>query len=281
MKISYILYPLIGLFLLIGCSKDKQTEGTGSGRDTSYVPPTAPTGTGLNTTHSDSIIKNYKLVWADEFEGKELDKKKWNYRYLGSVRDLGTVSANTISLDGNGHLAISVMKDQNGKYLIGQIGTQNLFETTYGYFECRAQMNKSLGPHVAFWLQAPTMGNTDDNPAVNGTEIDIFEYHRKTPSEVYHNIHWNGYGPEHRAVGVKEKIPNIDTGFHTFGVLWTEYSYIFYVDGNPVWKTISAVSQRSEYMILSAELTGWGGDPNQGSFPDSVVFDYVRVYKPK
>lgn len=74
MKISYVLYPFIGLFLLFSCSKDKQTEGTGSGgRDTSTNVP--PTGTGLNTSHSDSIIKNYKLVWSDEFEGKELDRK--------------------------------------------------------------------------------------------------------------------------------------------------------------------------------------------------------------
>ena len=43
----------------------------------------------------------------------------------------------------------------------------------------------------------------------------------------------------------------------------------------------TAVSQRSEYMILSTELTGWGGVFTSSTFPDNFTVDYVRVYKPK
>ncbi len=75
--------------------------------------------------------------------------------------------------------------------------------------------------------------------------------------------------------------PDIVNGFHVFGLEWTDDEYIFYVDGKETWRTTTAVSQRSEYLILSTELTGWGGDPDTAVFPDQVLFDYVRVYASK
>lgn len=222
----------------------------------------------------------YKLVWQDEFDGKDLDAKKWRVRGEGNTRKLGVVSAKTVSLDGQGHCVMRVLKEPDGKYLIGQIGTHGLFEPTYGYFECRAEMNRSIGPHVAFWLQSPTLGKTGD-PAVDGAEVDIFEYHRKAPDTVHHCIHWDGYGEKHKAHGHKLNIPGIDKGFHTFGLLWTPEEYVFYVNGKETWRADKAVSRRSLFIILSAELSGWGGDPATGTFPDQVTFDYVRVYQKK
>ena len=220
----------------------------------------------------------YQMVWNDEFDGTTVNLSKWNYRAEGTVRNYGTVSRQTISLDGKGHVSIKVTKDSSGKYYIGELGTQGIYEPTYGYFECRAKMNLQTGPHVAFWLQSPTMTKVGD-PATNGTEIDIFEYHRKTPQVLYHNLHWNGYGTDHKTTGQKTNIQGIDSGFHIFGLEWNQNEYIFYVDGKETWRTTTAVSNRSEYLILSTELTGWGGDPALGNFPDEVVFDYVRVFQ--
>lgn len=226
------------------------------------------------------VLANYDLTWNDEFNGTSLNLSKWNYRDDGVLRSLGTVAKSNTSLNGNGQLLIKVTKDANGKYFIGQIGTQGLFEQAYGYFQCRAKMNTSLGPHVAFWLQSPDLGKTLD-PAVDGAEIDIFEYHRKKPGSVFHNLHWNGYGVNHQSTGTEISIPSITSGYHTFGLEWTDKEYVFYVDGVETWRISSALSKRKEYIILSAELTGWGGDPSSGSFPDEVTYDYVRVYKKK
>lgn len=38
-------------------------------------------------TPSGIPLKEYKLVWSDEFNGTTLDMTKWNYRYLGPRRD--------------------------------------------------------------------------------------------------------------------------------------------------------------------------------------------------
>lgn len=227
-----------------------------------------------------TLPEGYKLVWRDEFGGATLDAKKWKVRGEGTTRRLGVVSGKTISLDGKGHCVIRVLKEPDGRYLIGQIGTHGIFEPTYGYFECRAKMNRSLGPHVAFWLQSPTLGKTGD-PAVDGAEVDIFEYHRKAPGTVHHCLHWDGYGENHKMHGHKVPMPEIDNGFHTFGLLWTPDEYVFFVNSKETWRANKAVSRRSLFIVLSAELSGWGGDPAQGKFPDEVIYDYVRVYQKK
>ncbi|MFM7182569.1 MAG: family 16 glycosylhydrolase [Verrucomicrobiales bacterium] len=226
------------------------------------------------------LREDYKLVWQDEFNGTTLDPKKWRVRGEGVNRKLGVVSGKTISLDGKGNCVISVLKGPDGKNLIGQIATQGLFDPTYGYFECRAKMNRSIGPHVAFWLQSPTLGKTGD-PAVDGSEVDIFEFHRRAPDTVHHCVHWDGYGEKHKMHGNQAIRPNIGEGFHTFGLLWTPKEYVFYVNGKETWRTDKAVSRRSLFIILSTELSGWGGDIAKGKLPDQVVFDYVRVYQQK
>ena len=227
-----------------------------------------------------------ELTWSDEFEGTEVDLKKWNYRAEGTERGKSgqfsaIVDRSTISLDGQGHCSIKVLKVDDTHYLVGQLGTDGIFKQCYGYFECRAKMNKQLGAHVAFWLQSSTMSKNPElnDPGTNGTEIDIFEYHRKTPGIVYFNLHWNGYGEYHKTVGSKYSYPEIMDGWHTFGLRWSNTGYIFYVDGKKCWETNQGLSRTAEYLILSTELTGWGGNPLESTFPDEVLFDYVRVYK--
>lgn len=262
MMCKYLILLLVGGWLsIVSCERDTKNEPP------TYVESNLP-----------AHLENYRMVWHDEFDGSAVDMSKWNYRDEGNVRHYAVVSRRTISLDGEGHLSIKVIKDKD-KYYVGQLGTQGIFETTYGYFECRAKMNKQIGAHVAFWLQSPDLGKTGD-PAKDGAEIDIFEYHRKTPQIVYHNIHWDGYGANHKQVGTQIHWNGVDSGFHVFGLEWDADKYVFYVDGKETWRTSSAVSKRSEYMILSTELTGWGGDPALGTFPDEVIFDYVRVFKP-
>lgn len=226
-------------------------------------------------------FNQYELVWQDEFDSCCLDMNKWNYRSEGNTRGYGIVNRKAIEQNGDGYIHIKVIKDEEyNKYYVGQIGTQGLYETKFGYFECRAKINKSVGPHVAFWLQSPTV-NKVGNTKLYGAEIDIFEYHCLNPKTVHHNIHWDGYGKDHKTTGKTIDYPSIITGFHTFGLEWTPYEYIFYVDGKKTWSTKEAISHKEQYIILSTELTGMGGDPSKGVYPDAITIDYVRVYKIK
>ena len=225
---------------------------------------------------------DYKLAWADEFDGKELDGTKWDYRQLGPRRKAVNVK-DTVALDGQGHLVLTTRLVGNEIHT-AMIGTAGKFETVYGYFECRVKMQKSHGHWSAFWLQSPTFGKTVGDLKASGTEIDIYECFRSRENWVSSNLHWDGYGKQHKHVGSGHlTIPNLTEGYHTFGLEWTPEGYTLYIDGKQRWQSAKAVSHAKEYIILSLEV-----GPKQerilrqeADFSDSAIFDYVRVYKKK
>lgn len=235
----------------------------------------------IDESHLPSHIQQqYKMVWNDEFNGSSLNSAKWKYRLDGTQRTVSWLNRNNVSVNGLGQLVISSTKGDDGRYYTGMVATEGLFEQKYGYFECRMQMHKGLAVHSAFWLQSSDLGKTL-NPAVDGVEIDIVEYLRTNPDDYFINLHWNGYGADHQTTGTTVNYPDIGEGYHIFGVEWTDKEYIFYVDGVEKWRTSTALSQRSEFIILSTEITGWAGPAETGTYPDKTYFDYVRVYTKK
>ena len=159
-----------------------------------------------------AAARDPNLVWQDEFNGRVLDPAKWSYRGLGP-RKGGVNVKEAVTLDGKGHLAITTSK-VGGKYHTGMIGTQGKFERAYGYFECRVTFQRQIGHWSAFWLQSPRLGKVLGDPGASGTEIDIFEYLRRRPDELQHNLHWDGYGKHHKAHGTRRKIPGLGAGWH-------------------------------------------------------------------
>jgi beta-glucanase (GH16 family) len=224
-------------------------------------------------------VKGYELVWSDEFNGTTLDMTKWNYRDLGPRRDAINVK-DTVSLDGKGHLVLSTKRSGN-EYHTAMIGTEKKFETTFGYFECRVMLQKQIGHWSAFWLQSPKMGKEIGNTFEAGTEIDIFEYSIKNSDTVHQSLHWDGYKKDRKSESKRPQISGLSEGWHTFGLLWTDKKYVFFVDGNETWRTSSAISGQNEFIILSLEVGEWAGDISTAVLPDNLYVDYVRVYKKK
>lgn len=227
--------------------------------------------------------RDYKLVWSDEFDGAVLDTTKWKHRYPGPRKD-GVNDKSAVTLDGDGHLLITCSRKDN-KILTGMICTDGLFAAKYGYFEARVQFQTQEGWWPGFWLMGNRVADPDrgravaDDTAHNGTEIDIFEYLRIRGDQLQHALHWNGYGPNHKSVGHHPSAVNLTSGFHTVGCEWTPERYVFYVDGLKSWETTSSISSVEEYIILSGEVSSWPGNIQHASLPDSVVFDYVRVWQ--
>ena len=224
----------------------------------------------------------YKMVWSDEFDGTVMDPKKWKHRYPGPRKD-GFNDPSAVTLDGKGHLSITCSR-KDDKVLVGMICTEGLYETLYGYIEARVQMQTQEGWWPGFWLMTRSVANPDkglgetDDTARNGTEVDIFEYLRCRGDQIQHALHWNGYGKFHKSIGNHPTAPDLTKGFHTVGCEWTPDRYSFYVDGRKTWETNKAVSQVPEYIILSGEVSSWPGEISRAQLPDSVIFDYVRVW---
>ena len=220
--------------------------------------------------------EDYELVWADEFDGTELDTSKWEYRQLGPRRD-AINAKDCVSLDGEGNLVLET-RNVDGEYHTAMIGTQGKFEATFGYFECRVRLQTQLGHWSAFWLQSPTVSQVGDTRA-NGVEMDIFEYLVNAPDLARFNLHWDGYGDDHKSSGSTSEIEGFGEGFHTVGLEWTPDGYVFYVDDEKAWETSDAPSHIAEYIILSLEVGPWAGDIADAMLPDDMLVDYVRVYQ--
>jgi len=220
--------------------------------------------------------KSWKLIWQDEFNGSKLDEGKWNR--LGDLkRRDGFWVKDDVYLSGKGTLLLRTKKDGD-RYTCGAVNTQGKFEHAFGYYVARCKMPKQPGHWPAFWMMCAGVG-TVGSEGRDGTEIDIMEMPWRD-GKVTFNLHWDGYGPEHRAAGTNTSIAALTEGFHDYAVLWTPEEYTFYVDGKEVWRTrAGGVSQVPEYLKLTEEIGKWGGDIAMTQLPDYFEVDYVRVYE--
>ena len=262
--------------------------------------------------HEPSMLPdgNWKLVWNDEFDGTELDHTKWDYRMSMMGMRWPAWTDKGVHLDGNGNVVFTLMLDENGNPVSSQLQTgynfmdepvqkttfgkehlqwrigklkDNKFTHAHGYYECRCRLQQKEGWRTAFWIQSPVIG-ASNNPADTGVEIDIMESFY--PGEVHgHNVFTGGYGldMDRRKVG---GFDGVDTNeFHTFGLLWDETGYTYFVDGKEDGKITDFITSRPEFILISTEVTGYRLEdhtPVKEAFDnvgDTFVVDYVRVFE--
>lgn len=241
-------------------------------------------------------VYGWSLLWSDEFEGTKLDTSKWIYWLTGARRD--AVNTPTAVSVGGGVATISTYTS-GGTHYTGMISTDTKLTTAYGYIEARINYDSSPGMWSAFWMQSPTMGNPIGNPQTAGTEIDICEHRvidgsgTNIDGRIVGNIHWDGYGVDHRSVGYDSGNLGLGSGYHVYGLEWTPTQQKFYIDGVLRWTVNDAgsspVSQRGEFLILSSEVddtsTNWAGSIPSGGYGSLLTtttkmqIDYVRFYK--
>jgi beta-glucanase (GH16 family) len=232
-------------------------------------------------------------VWRDEFSGSKLDPGKWKHVWLGPRRN-AISTADAVSVNG-GKLKITTYTD-GGVHYSGCISTKDTFSRKYGYFEASINFNGSPGMWSGFWMYPPNIQASPGNPRVAGTEMDIVEQSRVDQKNADRSgicnitVHW--WGDNGRMESEHHHTPNLGlgVGHHLYGLAWTPTECKFYVDDKLQFTFAKAVSQRSEYMILSSSVMGgtsWvGTTPREGygSLKDSktnMVVDYVRVYAMK
>lgn len=246
-------------------------------------------------------------VWADEFDGSELDLSKWKDHHepqntatirRGSWwhRDMASVSNGFLNIQ-TAYVEEGISNGSPGYYTYG-MDTNGLFEQRYGYFEVRCKLPKGDGHWAAFWLLTDSMRNVDGT-GIDGAEIDIFEspYYSQgliKRDSISSAIHFDGYGEDLKSQGVgsgQYRVCRPYDTFHTYGLEWNEKEYIFYVDGTETARSsFGGASQVPQHLILSVEVDGGNGEPystwagdlkNNKHLPSSFVVDYVRVYQYK
>ena len=231
-------------------------------------------------------LEGYELIVYDEFEGNNLDLSLWQHRAVGA-RESGYNSSSQVSVE-NGNLIIK------GEYIDGEFGKGwygagiSLQEKyVYGYFEVRCIPNESSCFWSAFWLQSDnTFSHEDSQGGVNGAEIDIFESHKTKffrRNSIFSTVYCNGYDDDvenydkHRVASVR--IPNMRSDYTTFGLMWTEEEYIFYVNGVETGRTSfgRGTSRYPEEVIVSLEVPKVV--PFNKKETTKFIVDYVKVYQ--
>lgn len=247
--------------------------------------------------------EGYRLIFHDEFDGKEIDRTKWIPEYLPSwPKDRSVCSPTYEMKDGIIKLVIdknSKNEFDKGMYISGfmsasrtglhhydpkkkalhQIKTEATQINQYGYYEMRAKMQKGGGVHCAWWL----IGFEDDPN--QSCEIDIFEILGTDVDKIWATVHsWKDstiqYHTEHPWFANKK----LAEEFHVYGFDWTPEGVAVYVDGVQVMKhkaeiTYPLVQIISFYDNRKAK-DGWTGtyDPSV-PYPKSFDIDYLRMYK--
>ena len=235
----------------------------------------------------------YRLVWADEFDGAELDRGIWRFE-KGYVRNNELQYYNDEPQNArleDGCLILEARDDgKDGmKYTSASVNTRGTKAFRYGYFEIRAKLPKGQGMWPAFWMLG-TKGHWPDCG-----EIDIFELiggGAGRDDTIYGNLHWRDRddGSYHKLCGIPNTCVLTDEtfgdAFHTFGFEWTPEKTVWYCDDKPymycdITKPGMEAFQGEFFFLLNLAVGGnWPGSPDGTTvFPNQYVIDYIRVYQ--
>ncbi|BAC69475.1 1,3-beta-glucanase [Streptomyces avermitilis] len=262
-------------------------------------------------------------VFLDDFNGAAgsgVSTANWQYdtgtSYPGGAANWGTgevetmtSSSNNVSLDGNGNLRITPLRDSAGNWTSGRIETNRTdFQPPAGgtlRVESRIQLPNVTGAAAkgywpAFWmLGAPYRGNYQNWPSVG--ELDIMENVQGLNTD-WATVHCgtNPGGPCNETSGIGGNTPCAGTtcqaSFHTYAMEWDRSTSTeeirFYLDGVN-FHTVKAsqvdattwanATGHGFFVILNVAMGGgfpaaFGGGPDSGTDPGHpMVVDYVQV----
>jgi beta-glucanase (GH16 family) len=252
---------------------------------------------GCSTDETQTVAQFTELVMADEFDTDgALNPAIWGYDIGVGINGWGNQELQYYTdrreniIVQNGVLIITAKEEsfKGSNYTSARILTKGKFEQKYGRFEARIRLPQGKGLWPAFWMLG---ADIDTNPWPACGEIDIMENAGSKPTEVSGAVHGPGYSGG-SPILKKYNLENdrFDTGFHIFGIEWGPAYINYYVD-DVLYNQITPTDVPGEwvfdkgpfYIILNVAVGGlFDGPPNAETvFPQTMLVDYVRVYKNK
>lgn len=236
-----------------------------------------------------------RLSFEDEFDGpagESPDPAKWAFDkgtdWGNAQLEYDTDRPENVSLDGEGHLAITAREESYGgqPYTSGRIKTQGLFERAHGRFEARIKLPSGRGLWPAFWLLGADI-QTAGWPVCG--EIDVMEYRGQEPAVAHGSLHGPGYSGG-SALTSTYVLPEggFDDDYHVFAIEWDEDGITWYIDDD-AYQTITPgdlpggkawVFDDPFFILLNVAVGGnYVGSPDSSTvFPQTMYVDWVRAY---
>lgn len=269
------------------------------------VSATVPAPTGVVPPVATLPLPTGNPVWSDEFDGPagaSFDQSKWTADGGGGgfgnkERQFYTTRPENVSLDGEGHLVFTARAETPSAaflcwygqclYTSARLKTIGLFAQTYGRFEARIRIPRGQGLWPAFWMLGSDVGVVG---WPRSGEIDIMENVGREAATVHGTLHGPGYSGSAGISGIDMLASGAYADdFHVFTVSWEATEIRWYADGR-LYHRVAAQDLPSGstwvfghpfFLLLNVAVGGeWPGDPNVAtSFPQTMVVDYVRVYR--
>lgn len=243
----------------------------------------------------------WKLVWQDEFSGRQLSTKKWNVliREQSKHNELQYYVPDEAYLERGCLRLRSRVRDYGAQHFTsGRVDTSGKFAPTYGRFEIRARLPGGKGLWPAHWLypqnrdwpmerlmaQAVTNGQERLIPEHRPwySEIDIMEFLGHEPNIIYGTLHYYSFeGQKRTSSGKITSTCDYSKDFHLYALEWEPNEMRWFVDGRQIHATTNGIPHTPHYLILNTAVGGaWPGNPGATTvFPQYHDIDYVRVYQ--
>jgi beta-glucanase (GH16 family) len=242
---------------------------------------------------------DWELVWSDEFDGDSVDLKKWEFEVNGDGggnRELQYYLTNNARVSG-GQLHIEARRerytgrDGTREYTSSRLRTRRKGDWVYGRFDVRARLPRGKGIWPAIWF-LPTDQKYGGWP--HSGEIDLMELLGHEPNKVHGTLHYSEHNGRHRSHGTNTVLAagSFADDFHVFRLDWEPGVMRWYVDDR-LYQTQTNWTGRTNqfpapfnqrfHLLLNLAVGGnWPGNPDAStSFPQSMIVDYVRVYRKK
>jgi beta-glucanase (GH16 family) len=193
----------------------------------------------------------WKLTWRDEFDGKEIDKAKWDFDLGNGFYDYDANQwrhgwgndelqyytkepENTYVKEGMLHIRAIKESVHGCGYTSARLKSRKrdgtpLFNQKYGRFEFRAKLPTGQGVWPALWMlpQSDKYGSW-----ASSGEIDIMEARGQEPNKVLGTLHYGNRWPMNLNVSKDYVLPDKGTiaDFHVYALEWEPGEMRWYVD---------------------------------------------------
>ncbi len=249
---------------------------------------------GCSVDETQTVVTRNVPVLQEEFDNDGApDPNLWSYDIGTGENGWGnnelqyyTDNPRNVAVN-NGVLVITARREdfQGAAYTSARLVTKSKFEQAYGRFEARIKLPWGQGIWPAFWMLG---ADIDTNPWPGAGEIDIMEFRGQEPATILGSVHGPGYSAgESITKSYTLQNDRFDTGYHIFGIEWAPEYVNFYVD-DVLYNQITPADVPGEwvfnkpfYILVNLAVGGsFVGSPNEQTvFPQSMLVDYVRVYR--
>ena len=270
-----------------------------------------PVLSGLLVRSKSRVDKTWKLVWRDEFDGKELDAGKWTPetwapRRVNDEDQAYTARAKNLRVE-DGNLIIEGHKEdyKGAEYTSARIKSKDKGDFLYGRFEVKAKLPQGQGTWPAIWMlpsdpfmyattcsaEPDWQGSDECDAWPNSGEIDIMEHVGYQMNHIHGTTHTKSY---YWKMWEQRKgrilMNDVSETYHVYVLEWSperidvfvdDSLYFTYINENMGWEAWPF--DRPFHLILNVAVGGYwgraGGPIDDTIFPQQMLIDYVRVYE--